>query len=723
MRPRESPHAHAAASSQNGILLKRHATFRTNQGDSMSDRTVASSSASDQYALAAELISDDKATGLIGGYCEDGFPFYYANDAMAAMLGYDSVDDLIAGIKGMVGNTIHPADMVQVERDLGSEYYEGMTYETMYRMPRKNGTWFWTIDRGKVVRAEDGRLAIISMCSNLSDYVGRYTQMERHYEWSTLTLDNMPGGYHRCSPAEGYPFLHVSDEFLSILGWTREDIANRFDNKFLNMVHLDDRALLTEFVDELEAASSEKSDAAEGATGAGDLPVPRPRNAHDKLYRMQARDGYRWVIDASLAVEQAGGEFLQGIICDVTDFVEREHQRQRDLEQALEESRRATETVSRFFMNMSHEIRTPLNAIIGLNTLARAETDDPTMQRYLEKMRMASDQLLDVINDILDMSRIQNNAMTLDLAPLDVHDHIKQIDAMFSQVARAKGVDFRAVDNVSTPYVLGDRKHLSQVFSNLLGNAVKFTSEGGTVLFQADEESCEGGKISYCITVRDSGIGMSEEFQKTMFTSFARERNDTVLRTQGTGLGLAIVKNLTDLMGGTIECSSRQGEGTEFRLRFKLEKAEAPQTPESNRERSIAQLSGKRLLLVEDNELNREVSVAILEQFGCVADVAVDGLVALHTMEETPAGTYDAVLMDMQMPIMNGLEATRRIRALEDPVRANVPIVALTANAFEQDRRAALDAGMDGHVAKPIDASVLGNTLAAIWEARASRQL
>ncbi len=190
--PRESPHVRAAASSHNGILLKHHTIFRANQGDSMSNRTVASSSASDQYALAAELISDDKAAGLIGGYCEDGFPFYYANDAMVAMLGYDSVDDLVAGIKGMVSNTIHPADMVQVERDLGSEYYEGMTYETMYRMPRKDGTWFWTIDRGKVVRAEDGRLAIISMCSNLSDYVGRYTQMERHYEWSTLTLDNMP---------------------------------------------------------------------------------------------------------------------------------------------------------------------------------------------------------------------------------------------------------------------------------------------------------------------------------------------------------------------------------------------------------------------------------------------------------------------------------------------------------------------------------------------------
>ncbi len=679
----------------------------------MTNRISTSAEASNTYALAAELISDGKITGLIGGYCDEGFPFYYANDAMVAMLGYDDVDDLVAGIKGLVANTIHPADMAQVTRDLGENYYEGMSYETMYRMPRKDGTWFWTIDRGKVVRAEDGRLAIISMCSNLSDFLGRYAQMKRHYEWSTHTLENMPGGYHRCSPEEGYPFLYVSDQFLDILGWTRAELAEHFDNKFLNLVHPDDRDATNEFVDELEAEM------------AGPAATPdengTTRDRYDRLYRLQARNGYRWVIDASIAIKQGEEDFIQGFICDVTDFVERERERGRELERALEKSRQATESVSRFFMNMSHEIRTPLNAIIGLNTLARQHTDDPETQRYLEKMRMASDQLLDVINDILDMSRIQNNAMTLEIAPIDVMEHIKQIDTMFSQVAETKHITFTTVADVRAPYIMGDRKRISQILTNLLGNAVKFTPEGGEVSLEIVEEEHRDGRLSYRTTVRDTGIGMSEEFQETMFTSFARERNDTVSRTQGTGLGLAIVKNLTEMMGGTITCNSKQGEGTEFVLHFELNEACAPREAEDAREHSIAQLPGKHLLLAEDNELNREVSTAILEQFGCTVTVAVDGLVALHVVEDSPAGTFDAVLMDMQMPVMNGIEATRRIRSLGDPVRASIPIVALTANAFEQDRQAALEAGMDGHVAKPIDITVLANALAAIWEKRGSK--
>ncbi len=603
----------------------------------MTNRISTSAEASNTYALAAELISDGKITGLIGGYCDEGFPFYYANDAMVAMLGYDDVDDLVAGIKGLVANTIHPADMAQVTRDLGENYYEGMSYETMYRMPRKDGTWFWTIDRGKVVRAEDGRLAIISMCSNLSDFLGRYAQMKRHYEWSTHTLENMPGGYHRCSPEEGYPFLYVSDQFLDILGWTRAELAEHFDNKFLNLVHPDDRDATNEFVDELEAEM------------AGPAATPdengTTRDRYDRLYRLQARNGYRWVIDASIAIKQGEEDFIQGFICDVTDFVERERERGRELERALEKSRQATESVSRFFMNMSHEIRTPLNAIIGLNTLARQHTDDPETQRYLEKMRMASDQLLDVINDILDMSRIQNNAMTLEIAPIDVMEHIKQIDTMFSQVAETKHITFTTVADVRAPYIMGDRKRISQILTNLLGNAVKFTPEGGDVSLEIVEEDHRDGRLFYRTTVRDTGIGMSEEFQETMFTSFARERNDTVSRTQGTGLGLAIVKNLTEMMGGTITCNSKQGEGTEFVLHFELNEACAPREAEDARERSIAQLPGKHLLLAEDNELNREVSTAILEQFGCTVTVAVDGLVALHAVEDSPTGTFDAVLM------------------------------------------------------------------------------
>ena len=235
--------------------------------------------------------------GVIGGYCEDGFPFFHANQAMVDMLGYDDVDDLVAGIGGLVANTIHPDDMPQVTADLGDYHCEGRIYETTYRMPRKDGSWFWTVDRGEVVRAQDGRLAIISVCQDMTAFVHRQQELERRSLVNESMLGSLPGGYHRCAADEGYPFIYTSERFRDMLGWSAEELETEFGNKFLNLVHPDDRKLTVEYVHKLESHSGDRY--------------------QDSVYRLRCKGrGYRWFTDATLECEVDGSRFFQGFLSD-----------------------------------------------------------------------------------------------------------------------------------------------------------------------------------------------------------------------------------------------------------------------------------------------------------------------------------------------------------------------------------------------------------------------
>ena len=251
--------------------------------------------------------------GLIGGYCEDEFPVYYANEEMALMLGYDTVEELVEAIDGKVINTIHPDDREQVIKDIGGEYYEGLTYETTYRMPRKDGTWFWTVDKGKVIRTEEGKLAIISACYDMTSFVERHKKLEEQNMLSQATINQMPGGYHRCSLEEGHPFLYISDRFLAILGWTREEIKTKFDNKFDNMLHPDDRNLSAKYV-------------------ACILDTCGHGFTQDQIYRLLGKDGYRWVTDATTLVQSCNRTFFQGNITDITDFIKDKERKEKELE-------------------------------------------------------------------------------------------------------------------------------------------------------------------------------------------------------------------------------------------------------------------------------------------------------------------------------------------------------------------------------------------------------
>ena len=409
--------------------------------------------------------------------------------------------------------------------------------------------------------------------------------------------------------------------------------------------------------------------------------------------------------------------YVQNVVQKKHEAVERE--KIRAVESSLAKSQ--------FLFNMSHDIRTPMNAIIGYTNLAQTETDPAVVQEYLTKINLSSQHLLTLINDILEMSRIESGKIELELVPADLCAVFEGMRDLFSEQMKQKKLDFSVhTGQVQHRFVWCDRKNLNRVLLNILSNAYKFTPEGGSITASVWEVgNGEHGYGSYEMRVQDNGIGMSREFAERMFNAFERERTSTVSGIEGTGLGMSITKSIVDLMGGTIEVMTAPGSGTEIIIRLKFRLAEEKDIPETERiddetaseeEESVGEVdfSTKRLLLVEDNLINMEIANMILTQAGFTVEPAENGKVALDLVSTSEPGYYDAVLMDLQMPVMDGYEATRAIRALDDPALAGIPILAMTANAFKEDVEAVKAAGMQAHIPKPIDVNVLMNTLRSV---------
>ena len=792
-----------------------------------------------QKEMLTDFMIMGETKGLIGGYCEDEFPVCYANEGMARMLGYDAVEELIEAIDGKVINTIHPDDREQVIKDIGDEYYEGLTYETTYRMPRKDGSWFWTVDKGKVIQTEDGKLAIISACYDMTSFVERHKKLEEKNMLSQATIDNIPGGYHRCSLEEGHPFLYISNRFLAILGWTREEIRTIFDNKFDNMLHPDDRNLSSDYVTRI-------------------LDTRGHGSAKDQIYRLLGKDGYHWVTDATTLVKSGNQTFFQGNITDFTDFVKAKEKKEQEIElqreiieglgkeyfsvlaveldkdrvlsyresgengkiisdfcrkcgnrwskiipsyaemmvsdntngefenqlgletlrsqekdysmtyefkletginyhqvrvafvkkkdgtrmavvgtrnidslikkermqeeklkKAYVAAENANKAKTEFLNNMSHDIRTPMNVILGYNHLMKSQLTESKQLDYQKKIEQSGKLLLAIINNVLDMARIESGKIKVDENYERVGEVVDEIISTFSSEAEEKEIHLSGSMKVTHRNILCDGTKIREIYVNLVSNAMKYTPRGGNVTITVEELPCEKeGYMKVKSEIKDTGIGMSKEYLPTLFEPFSREQNTTTRRIGGTGLGMPIVKKMVDLMGGSIEVASELGKGTVFTFtlmhkiadrKFYSQKTEAAETSEMGKN-----LSGKHVLLAEDNDLNAEIAVTVLEETGIVIERVEDGIQCVNRVVQMSPGTYDLILMDIQMPNMDGYKATRCIRRLDDKKKAEIPIIAMTANAFAEDRKKAFDAGMNGHIAKPIDIEKLGAVILSV---------
>ena len=385
------------------------------------------------------------------------------------------------------------------------------------------------------------------------------------------------------------------------------------------------------------------------------------------------------------------------------------------LQVAVENAESANRAKSTFLFNMSHDIRTPMNAIIGYADLASRHSDDPAkLEKYMENIQVCGQNLLMLLNNVLDLARIENDKTEMEYSVSDVDKDFRNCIAMFRNQADSKGQTLTVTTHLLHPYVYVDIPHLTEVCTNLVSNAVKYTGAGGTICCDITQKP--GEKEGWCdtvVTVADNGIGMSQEFQKHIFEPFERERTSTVSKVEGSGIGMGIVKKLVGLMGGTVAVESKIGVGSTFTVTIPCRIASEDET-QAKRETNPSDqkcLCGTRILLTEDNDLNAEIATELLQEEGCTVDRAKDGVECVDMLEKAANGTYQLILMDIQMPVMNGYDAAKKIRRMDDPQKANIPIIAMTANAFTEDRQAALDAGMNDHIAKPINMNVLVPTL------------
>jgi signal transduction histidine kinase/BarA-like signal transduction histidine kinase len=407
--------------------------------------------------------------------------------------------------------------------------------------------------------------------------------------------------------------------------------------------------------------------------------------------------------------------FALGAYCLIQKSRTKSEEQQEQLQKAVEAADAANEAKSVFLFNVSHDIRTPMNAIIGYAELADRNLDKKELLRsYLEKIGICGQKMLSILDNVLELSRIETGNVVLEESAAEAESVLDDCLHMVSAEIEKKHQTLTISKDIIYPYIYMDISRFTEIILNLISNAIKYTGEGGTIRCSVRQLPAQkDGRCIQELSVSDNGIGMSEEFQKHIFESFTRERSSTVSGVEGTGLGMGIVKKLVEMMHGEIKIHSRVGEGSTFTIRIpcRIAAFEDTQTKRAQVHPNGKPLAGKRILLAEDNDLNAEIAIALLEEEGLLVERAADGVKCMEMLEKAPAHFYDLILMDIQMPILGGYDTTRKIRRMADAEKAAIPIIAMTANAFAEDKQRALAAGMNDHVAKPIDMNKLIPTL------------
>ena len=649
----------------------------------------------------------------------DGTRILSINRAALEILGYDSYEELMAEGFNWVAASVMEEDKEMLQERMRKLKKEGDSVSVEYRVKRKNGEILHVMGNVKLLM-ENGEMIYQRFLLDCTAQKMQEKQNERHQKEliHALGID--------------YNLIFFFD-FDTNVGMLLRD-----DDSYVHNSFFDGKILLSESMEHYisEYVYEEDREMLRQALSIETLKEElTKKNIYYVNYRV-AQDGklaYFQMKAVRTGAEGGSNGIVLGIR-SVNEEMRREMEQKTLLEDALMRANKASKAKSAFLSNMSHDIRTPMNAIVGFTNLAIARIDNKEqVEEYLKKIMTSGNHLLNLINDVLDMSHIESGKIQLEEKPCNLADIVNGLRNILQADANAKQIELQIdMENVRDENICCDKLRLNQVLLNLLSNSVKYTEAGGTVRLRITEKSGTSADCAiYEFHIKDNGIGMSQEFVKHIFEPFEREKTSTISGIQGTGLGMAITKNIVDMMNGTIAVKSKQGEGSEFTVifTFRLQGQESAAVSEDGAE-SVIKISGEdkgkdvsgengrrqpgRILLAEDVELNQEIAVAILGDAGFSTEVASNGQIAVEMLEKSEPGYYQAVLMDVQMPVMGGYEATKRIRELENKELASIPIIAMTANAFEEDKQEALKCGMNGHIAKPIDIQNLFETLDAV---------
>ena len=695
-------------------------------------------------------IAEMKSVGVMSGYFKDGFELSYADGKMCRMLGYSSFEEFSKAIDNKADNAIYRDDLSRLKREFGNIRKVGEEYGAVFRMLRKDGSIFWALYKGRKVREADGRISVYGICADVTDITERQTEIKAFAQ----TLKRK-----KCDKY----IQNLLDEYLETKETLRAESSERLDmiyalsrdyyvlwrvdlNKDLIYLRKNENPNTEKITDRDQQVPSSYSESLEIF---GEKWVhPDDRNIlYDKAgienirkqlekeesYSVRLRridhntKSYGYVEWRIVPLAHTKDIWMALIaVKDIDGEVLKEARQQELLKNALSQAERANHAKTVFLSNMSHDIRTPMNAIVGFAGIAANHIDDKEhVKDCLEKIMTSSNHLLSLINDILDMSRIESGKVTLQEKECSLFEHIRNLINIVRPQMRAKRLEFHTnIDEIHDEYLIFDPLKLDQVLINILSNAIKFTPPDGKVFFTVEQSASEKiGFYHYEFVIKDTGVGMSKEFLEHIFEPFEREYSAEISNTVGTGLGMAITKNAVDVMGGTISVESEQNKGTCFTVGFdfKLQdishiKRQDNAIKEFKITDSGRDFGGKRVLIVEDNELNREIAGEIMKNNGFKAEFAPDGSIAVEMVSRSPEGYYDLILMDIRMPITDGYEASRIIRGLARRDAATLPIIAMTANAFEEDKKRSLENGMNAHISKPLNKSVLLNTLDSIFK-------
>lgn len=592
----------------------------------------------------------------------------------------------------------HPED-VPILREAFARVDRGDKYVTCETRTLFEGNYCWFRYIFTTIYDSDGsRVKVACTATDIQYQKDEQLALERQMTTLASVLDNVAVGVYvfEFTP-DGLKLRIANPAICEMMGISRKIAEQIKDDGVLQMAHPEDIPTLRRVMSTLR----------------------QPGSSIDYEYRMfnRAKDEYIWLSAKGRSVGQPDGNVLAYITYyDIT-----EEKRMQALQTTLEAEKKANAAKSEFLANMSHEIRTPMNAILGMTRLAADEvTDNPTASNYIHQIGDSSEYLLGILNDILEMSRIDSGKMTLNKEWVSPSDVIGSVIKMIEPSLRAKHINFVYNPRITRPipyeYYI-DLQKTKQMLMNLLNNVCKFTPEYGQVelIFKNIEFNREKGMATDEIIVKDNGCGMSPEFMTKLFQPFEQERTAATIDVPGTGLGLAISRSVARKMGGDIKVESEFGKGSTFKVIFVYKYRAAGPVEEKEEIKEITDidiLKGRRILLAEDHQLNATIAIKLLEKRGMVITHVSDGAKAVQTFSSNPPDTFDAVLMDVRMPNMNGLDATRAIRGLERPDAQRIPIIAMTANAFDEDRKLSKEAGMNAHLAKPIEPELLYKTLA-----------